>query len=94
MNVSVAAVVAKIRSDPRVDGAIAWAFERKRQLLVATQWVMLGLGLGFCITTFDAAGKILNQNIKITVDGQERDAAAAAVAAVDEHVAGGTVKAA
>ena len=28
MNVSVAAVVAKIRSDPRVDGAIAWAFER------------------------------------------------------------------
>jgi D-xylose 1-dehydrogenase (NADP+, D-xylono-1,5-lactone-forming) len=42
--------------------------------------------------TFDGAGKIVNQNIMITIEGVP--APAAPPAPIDEHVAGGTVKAA
>ena len=52
-----AAVMGHLRSNPQVEAAGQWVLQRKRQFLTASQWILLGLGLGFCITTFDASGK-------------------------------------
>ena len=49
--------IARVRSNQYVENILSWVMQHKRQVLVASQWVLLGLGLGFSITTFDASGK-------------------------------------
>jgi glutathione S-transferase len=75
-----AAPVVEVQEEPRNQVFLVWSCQAS------------GVQRATDTFTFDGVGKILNQNIMITIEGAP--APAAPPAPIDEHVAGGTVKAA